>query len=448
MQLLVYLCLMIVAVNAAKDTLGGISRGQEDVTNIFEGVKELTTDNWNDHVGSDTAHFVQFYTPWCHHCTNLIEIWARLGENAKKTGIDVAKVNCNEHKKIALRHKVEAYPTLMYFGPGEKVGEPYTGTLKEADLMRFLKSKTGTPYEEPPPQGVPTVQEPEGELSEEEKLKQDRLDEESKRLRHEVLQNMKEGVHYFADYDISTVEMDPMPEPKEGEKLWFKWMDPEWTKWEFAYVSNKPRVAFIPEFLSEEETQQIIAEANLTIAPAGVHQYTQRKLDVMSDVRTSSSTWLNPSKSPLARRIINRILDLIGFSDHPDIGYGAGPAEHLQVLRYYPGQKYNAHHDYADPVLYGPQTTNRAVTVFLYLSDVEKGGETAFPRADGKANPPNLVDCHWGLRVRPLKRAAAVFYGMTPLGKLEPYSLHTGCAVEEGVKWGAPLWIRLPVGGV
>jgi len=54
-------------------------------------------------------------------------------------------------------------------------------------------------------------------------------------------------------------------------------------------------------------------------------------------------------------------------------------------FRYQIGQEYKAHHDYFDE-----QTAkrlgspgNRIATALMYLSDVEEGGETYFPRATG-----------------------------------------------------------------
>lgn len=56
------------------------------------------------------------------------------------------------------------------------------------------------------------------------------------------------------------------------------------------------------------------------------------------------------------------------------------PPEHteMQFVRYDPGQYYRTHHDYlggSDAYLAGPRT----LTLFVYLTDVAAGGETAFP---------------------------------------------------------------------
>ena len=48
------------------------------------------------------------------------------------------------------------------------------------------------------------------------------------------------------------------------------------------------------------------------------------------------------------------------------------------MLKYETGQKYNVHHDYGKEDV-GLACGPRILTFFLYLSDVEEGGETAFP---------------------------------------------------------------------
>ena len=49
----------------------------------------------------------------------------------------------------------------------------------------------------------------------------------------------------------------------------------------------------------------------------------------------------------------------------------------FQVLQYMPGQRYGVHHDYGAEDR-GLASGPRILTFFLYLSDVEEGGETNF----------------------------------------------------------------------
>ena len=72
-----------------------------------------------------------------------------------------------------------------------------------------------------------------------------------------------------------------------------------------------------------------------------------------------------------------------------------------QVLRYLPGQKYDAHHDYFDPEMYKGQPhmirmvengrRNRLATLLWYMNDVPGGGGTHFPRAGGSSQPRSFL---------------------------------------------------------
>jgi prolyl 4-hydroxylase len=120
--------------------------------------------------------------------------------------------------------------------------------------------------------------------------------------------------------------------------------------------------------------------------------------------------------------------------------------EHVQVLRYGEGEKYVSHHDYFDPNLYQKDAStlelirhgvrNRLATVFWYLTTVEEGGETVFPRAFGNTET-SFEDCETGLKVKPEAGKVIIFYSMTPDGNADPKSLHGACPVKKGIKWAA-----------
>lgn len=56
--------------------------------------------------------------------------------------------------------------------------------------------------------------------------------------------------------------------------------------------------------------------------------------------------------------------------------------EDIQVLRYEYGQKYDSHFDYFSDEVNNVRGGHRMATVLMYLSNVEKGGETVFPSAE------------------------------------------------------------------
>jgi prolyl 4-hydroxylase len=250
--------------------------------------------------------------------------------------------------------------------------------------------------------------------------------------------NPQNGTEYFADYDVSKVVIDPEPPlTQQHPKYLFHYVDPKTSKWPLMYLSNKPKVVWVPNFMTPEECDAIIAEASKTMQRSQVVPYKGNgDQNTVSDVRTSSQTWL-ATTSGVAAPIVKRIFELTGFPE--------GSSEMLQVLRYEKGEKYDAHLDYFDPQLYGPQSSNRAVTVFLYLSTVEEGGYTQFPRADGKPPDYDFKSCIRGLKVRPIKGTIAFFYDMKPNGEYDDTSLHGGCKPVVGTKWGGTLWLRVPV---
>ena len=50
-------------------------------------------------------------------------------------------------------------------------------------------------------------------------------------------------------------------------------------------------------------------------------------------------------------------------------------------------------------------------------------------------------NCEQGIKYPPIAGNAVLFYSLRPNGELEEHSMHGGCPVLEGEKWGANLWL-------
>jgi prolyl 4-hydroxylase len=235
---------------------------------------------------------------------------------------------------------------------------------------------------------------------------------------------------------------------------------------ELETLSISPKVFYVRNFMSSEEADALVARATdksnpYSMRPSTVgHQSWTQGDGASSSASTRTSENAFDIDSPTARRLKDRAWKLLKLAGP----YDETMADGFQVLRYQPRQAYIAHMDSFpigassdhnwDPSKGG---TNRFATLFVYLSDVDAGGQTVFPKADplGETEPvpeeakqlfpkkgwetEMLDQCYSRLSVKPKKGNAILFYSQKD-GKLDPMALHGGCPVLKGTKWAANLW--------
>ncbi|KAH9328471.1 hypothetical protein KI387_000579, partial [Taxus chinensis] len=227
-----------------------------------------------------------------------------------------------------------------------------------------------------------------------------------KRLPHEISQQLSD--------DITTSNLkrsDGKDEPKQ-------WVE---------VLSWEPRAFLYHNFLAKDECKYLIDLAKPHMMKSMVvDSQTGESKD--SRARTSSGAFLNRGQDEIIRRIEKRIAD---FSFIPE-EHGEG----LHILHYEVEQKYNAHYDYFFDLVNVKNGGQRAVTMLMYLSDVEKGGETIFPqRHVNRSSVPwwdDLSECgRSGLSVRPKMGDAILFWSMRPDASMDPSSLHGSCPVIQ-----------------
>ncbi|CAG7786992.1 unnamed protein product [Allacma fusca] len=222
-----------------------------------------------------------------------------------------------------------------------------------------------------------------------------------------------------------------VPSATKDLKCWYETKSPHFLldplKVEMHH--RNPPVLQIYEVLPDWMISRILAKASPSMVRSKV-QGTLENKEIASAVRTSTTTWLPESEDKILKRIPQRVELLTGLKVTEP-----GSAEDLQISSYGIGGHYNPHFDTLfdtatmssvskEEVLMG----DRIATFMFYLSDVERGGGTAFPRL--------------GVVTSPIKGSAIFWYNMMSDGKPDLLSLHGGCPVLYGNKWVANKWIR------
>ncbi len=190
-------------------------------------------------------------------------------------------------------------------------------------------------------------------------------------------------------------------------------------------LSWKPRIFYFHNFLSDSECEHL----KVLAAP-----YLERSTVVgdtlengVIDNRRTSQTMFLPSDlhDPIVKNIETRIsrITLIPLEN----------CESIQVVYYDKGGEYQPHYDYFDPNTQGGMANimrggQRVATFLMYLNDVEKGGQTIFPKIN--------------LAVTPKRGDAILFFDCLPDGRTDPLTFHGGSPVLEGEKWIATKWFR------
>ncbi|KAG5621658.1 hypothetical protein H5410_006876 [Solanum commersonii] len=241
-------------------------------------------------------------------------------------------------------------------------------------------------------------------------------------------------------------------------------------------ISWRPRAFVYRNFLTDEECDHLVTLAKDKLEKSMVADNESGK-SIESEVRTSSGMFLSKGQVhkilpslfeacylicltsqlvPCQIQLTVRIL-IFEYQDEVVANVEARIAawtflpkengESIQILHYEHGQKYEPHYDYFHDKVNQELGGHRVATVLMYLSDVEKGGETIFPNSKAKKSQPkgdDWSDCAKnGYAVKPRKGDALLFFSLHLNATTDPLSLHGSCPVIEGEKWSATKWIHV-----
>jgi thioredoxin 1 len=76
-------------------------------------VVELTKDNFEKVVTSNSTVIVDYWAPWCGPCRGFAPVFDKVAE--ANSDIVFAKVNTDEEQEIAAHFNIRSIPTLMVF---------------------------------------------------------------------------------------------------------------------------------------------------------------------------------------------------------------------------------------------------------------------------------------------------------------------------------------------
>ena len=146
----------------------------------------------------------------------------------------------------------------------------------------------------------------------------------------------------------------------------------------------------------------------------------------MKNVRTSSQVWFEKKNNPIFEKISKKVSKKTNLPIENQ--------EKIQILNYQPGQFYKHHFDNclshdSDCNKLEKGTNERKITTFIYLNDVEDGGETSF----------NNI----GIKVKPKKGMAIFWSNLSKDNGDEFCSLHEALPVIKGEKWALTIWSRI-----
>ncbi|GFS80146.1 prolyl 4-hydroxylase subunit alpha-1 [Nephila pilipes] len=188
-----------------------------------------------------------------------------------------------------------------------------------------------------------------------------------------------------------------------------------------------PKNAFVGQTsIIDEATYRKLCQSSMqavsALKRAEVAEYNAGFGHRVSDTRITKIAWLREMDHPLIPRMYRRIEAITGLS--------SSSAEPFQMANYGLGGHFHLHMDVLPDTetYFGPEMGNRVATWLTYLSDVNGGGATVFPRLN--------------ITVWPKKGSALFWHNVKSNGVGDILTLHGACPVVTGSKWVTNVWFH------
>ena len=179
-------------------------------------------------------------------------------------------------------------------------------------------------------------------------------------------------------------------------------------------LSSTPRLYVIDAFAAEAEIAHVLTAAGAPI------ELIRRGIRPAHN-ETGFSFEMPVHGDAVMEALAQRISQTLGMDNE------AG--ETMRFRRYAVGESHPLHKD-----VWQIGDVHLVVTTLLYLTDVEAGGETYFPRSQ----PAPLL-------VKPCRGRLAIWFNHTPDGEVDEAAIHEARVVKRGVKCTITSFIYKPL---
>ncbi|KAG8507806.1 Prolyl 4-hydroxylase subunit alpha-2 [Galemys pyrenaicus] len=186
---------------------------------------------------------------------------------------------------------------------------------------------------------------------------------------------------------------------------------------------DTPHIVRYYDVMSDEEIKRIKEIAKPKLRRSRIFDSASDYVE-SDEIRVSQSVFLEEKEDPVIGQVNRRIQIITGLSDKT--------AEFLQVTDYGIGGFFGPHLDYFSgseiKTLDINDIGDRVATFMTYMSDVEAGGATVFPKL--------------GAMFSPKKGTALFWYNLLRNGKGNSLTTHAACPVLAGCKWVSNRWFH------
>ncbi|GAB6033170.1 hypothetical protein CHUAL_012776 [Chamberlinius hualienensis] len=176
-------------------------------------------------------------------------------------------------------------------------------------------------------------------------------------------------------------------------------------------LSVNPTIVTIHDVITSNEANHIIKESITALNSPQFEKFNENNTKLLAD-----GIWLNDHHDKVIERISKRITEITGLST------SGSEKKDIQVINY--GLVDVIHKEEDLERIWGNTRSpeNNVATLILYLSDVEIGGSTYFPKI--------------GLAIQPKIGSATLIFNDEERKQTNKTSIYGGCPVILGNKWG------------